>query len=98
MVTWPGFECKLDIFNDSCPAAMVPAESELIIEFSPNLVWAGAGRIFYGIYTTSSNGATCKVSATAVRGPMSCTYWTGKGGSIGVYAPRCTDATGWTTC
>lgn len=97
VVRWPGFECKLDIFSDSCPIAMVPADSELTVEFSPNLVWAGRGLIFYGVYTTSSN-STCKVSATAVRGPLSCTYWTGRGGSLGIYAPRCTDAMGWTSC
>ena len=96
-VSGPGFSCTLNIFQSSCPTARVSSNSSIGITFSPNLTWGGPGSVFYGIYAFSSNGS-CDFSNNAVWGPVSCTYWSGSGGSINFYAPRCTTATGWTTC
>lgn len=96
-VSGPGFSCTLNTFQSSCPTARVSSNSSIGITFSPNLTWGGPASVFYGIYAFSSNGS-CDFSNNAVWGPVSCTYWSGSGGSINFYAPRCTTETGWTTC
>src|SRR5260221_14734282 len=93
----PGFSCGPDIANSGCPAAKVPANSTITVDFSPNFVWSGPGQVFYGIFTFTSNGS-CTISKNAVWSSITCSFSTGNGGSIAIYAPRPTNATGGTTC
>lgn len=96
-ITGPGINCSLDLFNSACSGMQVPANTNITVQFAPNFTWGGPGQVFYGLYTFTSNG-TCAVNNNAVWGNVSCSFNTGTGGSINLYAPRCTNSTGWTTC
>ena len=89
----PGFSVDLTSLSEFWPTTVqVPANQSITIAFSPsfNSIFCSGGCV-WGIFTTTSNG-TCGISDNQVRFPVSCTYSTGSGGSISLYAPECVDA------
>lgn len=97
LITAGGSSCYINLIFTTC-SMLVPANTPITVAFSPDYVWFGPGQIFYGLYTVSSNG-TCDINNNALWGNDSCTFQTGPtGGNMFIYLPRCTNATGWTTC
>ena len=88
----PGFSVELTALSEFSPTTVqVPPNQSMTITFSPsfNSVFCSGGCV-WGIFTTTSNG-TCGIRDNQVRFPVSCTYSTGSGGSISLYAPECVD-------
>lgn len=96
-VNWPDGSCMLDGIKPTCDVSSLPRNSRIPVTLSPEMAWSGPDRIFYGVYSVSSNGS-CVLAESAVEGPVTCELWSGDGVTLQIYAPRCTRASGWTAC
>lgn len=91
-VSGQGFSAALTSLSEFWPETVqVPANQSITITFTPsyNSLFCGGGCV-WGLFTTTSNGS-CQMSDNQFRFPVSCTFSTGSGGSIGAYAPMCLD-------
>ena len=91
-VSGPGFSAALTSLSEFWPETVrVPANQSITITFTPsyNSFFCSGGCV-WGLFTTTSNGS-CTMSDNQFRFPVTCTFSTGNGGSIGIYAPMCLD-------
>lgn len=91
-VSGPGFSADLTSLSEFWPQTVqVPASQSITLTFTPsyNSPFCSGGCV-WGLFTTTSN-STCSMSNNQVRFPVSCSFSTGSGGSISIYAPMCVD-------